>query len=342
MAIRVLIVDDSPFVREVLREILSRYSDIHVVGEAQDGKRAAQMVAELHPDVITMDVVMPLVGGIEAIQRIMQANPTPIIVVSDAHASSKELSMRAIENGAIDAFFKPPAGFDQTAADRLAATVRSAAQVSVVPRRAIKRYPMPKLNTLKQRLMAIEIVGIVASTGGPQTLHHLFASLHRPLAVPVALVQHTSVGFAPSLVSWLASVSNLPVKIARHQRRLRSGTIYVAPDDAHMEIDYGGTIHLHRGPKVASHRPSGTLLLRSLARTYGRRAAAIILTGMGSDGADGACEIERSGGSVLVEIPSAAIVDGMPQAAIARTAKPIVAPVQRIATLLDSMGHHRR
>ena len=379
MAIRVVIVDDSPFTREVLRDALSRYPDIDVVGEACDGRRAKAMVAELRPDVVTMDVIMPMVGGLDAIKAIMAQCPTSIIVVSDLEADSDRMSMRAVEAGAIDTFAKPSTGFDRDAADRLADLIRTAAQVMVkrrpdVPVRNAKRSsygverpgdqpfdssasspPASNSGFVWQRVRRIEFVGIVASTGGPQTLRRLMARLAEcpnsksgtsgrsapHLAPercfpPMALVQHTSVGFAQPFTSWLAGVSGISIELAREGRRIPPGTIAVAPDDVHLEIRPGGIAHLHRGPKLASHRPSGTLLLRSLATSFGAHAAGVVLTGMGDDGADGALAIEQHQGVVFVEDPKTAILEGMPRATLKRTKKAIVAPVEEIGRLLLS------
>lgn len=334
MPVRVLIVDDSPFIREVLREVLSHYPDMQVVGEAADGKRAEKLVMELRPDVVTMDVVMPMVGGMEAIRGIMSRCPTPIVVVSDAQSDIERVSMQAIEAGAIDAFAKPRTGFDQAAADRLVGLLRSASQVRVRQRREHGRSLRSSPHMAAQRMARAELVGIVASTGGPQTLRLLLKTLSPESAVPMALVQHTSVGFTKALVSWLDAATSLDVLTARDRQRVEPGTIVVAPDDVHLEIDPGGVVRLHHGPKLGGHRPAGTLLLRSLARSFGATAVGVVLTGMGDDGADGARAIEERGGLVVVEDPITAILEGMPRAALERTHAPVVASATRIGQML--------
>ena len=334
MTVRVLIVDDSPFIREVLREVLSHYPDMEVVGEAPDGKRAERLVVELRPDVVTMDVVMPMVGGMEAIRSIMLRCPTPIVVVSDAPSDMERMAMQAIGAGALDAFAKPRMGFDQAAADRLVELLRSASQVCVEQRAEQVRVSRLSEATIAQRMARAELIGIVASTGGPQTLRRLMDNLSSEPTAPIAIVQHTAIGFTQSLVSWLSSSSKRDVSIARDRQRVEPGAIVVAPDDVHLEIDPGGVVRLHHGPKLGGHRPAGTLLLRSLARSFGPTAVGVVLTGMGDDGADGARDIEERGGLVFVEDPIAAILEGMPRAAIERLQAPIVLAADRIGQLL--------
>jgi two-component system chemotaxis response regulator CheB len=334
MSVRVLIVDDSPFIREVLREVLTRDPDIEIVGEASDGKRAEKLVMELRPDVVTMDLIMPLVGGMDAIRSIMTRCPTPIVVVSDAQSDVRRLAMHAIEAGAIDTFPKPREGFDEATAERLVALVRSAAQVRVRPRWERSRPPPQSQRALERRIAKAACIGIVASTGGPQTLQRLLGKLPPQVTAPIAIVQHTSVGFTRALAAWLSSSSRIPVTIARDRQRVGAGRIVLAPDDTHLEIGPGGEIRLHRGPRINNHRPSGTLLLRSLAHAYGSSAVGVILTGMGDDGAEGAHEMEERGGLVVIENPRTAILEGMPRAAIQRTRSPIVASAGRIGDLL--------
>jgi two-component system, chemotaxis family, protein-glutamate methylesterase/glutaminase len=333
MSVRVLIVDDSPFVREVLRLGLSRYADIEIIGEASDGKRAEKMVSELRPDVVTMDVVMPMVGGIDAIRRIMARHPTPIVVVSDVGEDHKHLTLQAMEAGAIDTFAKPRAGFDDAAADELAALLRAAARVRVRQR---ARTADPAAARALARPRRIDCIGVVASTGGPQTLRRMLTELApmRGRALPpIAIVQHTAVGFTGALTSWLARYCDVDVVMAQDGKRIEAGTIVVAPDDRHLEVLPGGLARLSAGPKLGGHRPSGTLLLRSLARAYGAGAAGVVLTGMGNDGADGARAIEDAGGLVMVESPEAAIIDGMPRAALQATQAAVVAPAIELARL---------
>ena len=330
MSIRVLIVDDSPFAREVLREVLRRHSDIEVIGEAGDGKRAENLVCELQPDVVTMDVIMPMVGGLDAIRAIMARRPTPIVVVADVDSDYHGLSLQALEAGALATYAKPKGGFTQEATDRLVGLLREAALVKVA-HTSSSHPPLPgRTRVFPPRTRRIDIIGIVASTGGPQTLRRLLDGVAPGRFPPIAIVQHTSIGFTDAFTSWLGRVSELPVSVARHGQRLTAGTITVAPDDQHLEIHPGGVAHLHGAGRVGGHRPSGTLLLRSLAASYGGNAAGVVLTGMGDDGAEGARAMEQSGGTVYIEDPDLAILGGMPRSAMAHTQNSIVASIEDI------------
>jgi len=332
---RVVIVDDSPFVREVLRARLAPHADIEIAGEAGDGRTAERMIATLRPDVVTMDVVMPLVSGLDAIRRIMATRPTPIVVVSDARGGVAELMVQAIAVGAVDVFVKPPRGFDELAATQLAAVLRNAARARL---RTVPRAPTsPPLrpDDVLRRLATASVIGIVASTGGPPVLRQLIAALPPTLPVPVAIVQHTAIGFTQALASWLREATRAQVDVGRAGHPLRG--VVIAPDEHHMEVTRTGEIVLQRGAPVRGHRPSGTILLQSLA-AYGRRAVGIVCTGMHDDGAVGLAALEAAGGVALVEDPQSAMIDSMPRAAIAATRAPVVASVARIAELLASAG----
>ena len=339
MTVRVLIVDDSSFVRDVLREGLSRFPDIEVIGEAADGKRAGEAVIELRPDVVTMDVVMPMVSRLEALRNIMRRQPTPIIVVSEAYSSREQLSLEAMAAGAIDVFPKPADGFDEKAAADLARLLRAAKQTR--PRRSRRGRPSTApLMTLGASASGGRIigpthfVGIVCSTGGPQTLSRMFRHLNRRNAPPIAIVQHISRGFDRSLATWLDKATDLRVRLARDGMTVPPGTVAIAPNERHLEIHAGGVVRLCDGEALKSHKPSGTVLLRSLAHSFGGRGIGVVLTGMGDDGADGAQELEAVGGTIYVEEPSTAIIDGMPSATIERTDQPIVAKATQLARML--------
>ncbi len=337
MKIRVLIVDDSPFVREVLREVLSSFPDIEIVGEAADGKRAEAMVEKLSPDVITMDVLMPMKGGLDAIRTIMKDCPTAIVVVADAAESEERLALEALDAGAVDVFPKPRGGFDERTAGDLVQLLRAAAKL---PRRRSLRPRSDGSSgserSLVRSLSKVEIVGVVSSTGGPQTLRAILSALPEQLPFSIAIVQHTSSGFTGALASWLSACCPIRVDVARAGSRLECGAVVVAPDDLHMEIEADRRIVLHRDPPLAGHRPSGNVLLRSLARRFGERAAGIVCTGMGRDGADGLREIEAADGIAVVEDPERAILGGMPRAAVNRTQHARVLPVDAIAAALSS------
>lgn len=347
---------------------LSRFPDIEIVGEASDGTRAEAAVIALRPDVVTMDVVMPMVSGLDAIRHIMARCPTPIIVVSDAYASRRQLSLDAMKAGAVDVFPKPDGGFDDGAAAALADMLRLAARtrirgrrpaagtstavvstgaqpassrpasslVSKPPRSMVTRKVAPRPSSAHLRTCGF--VGIVSSTGGPQALHQLLQTIDSKDVPPIAVVQHISPGFDKSLATWLNRCTALDVRLARDHLVVGRGTVVVAPNDVHLEIMHGGVTRLVDAPKLHSHRPSGTVLLRSLAFSFGSRAMAIVLTGMGDDGADGAVEIESRGGTVLAQDPETAIIDGMPRTTIARTRSAHVTKIDQMKHFLIRRG----
>jgi two-component system chemotaxis response regulator CheB len=334
VSIRVLIADDSPFVREIICAGLTKHPDIEVVGQAGDGRTAERMIETLRPDVVTMDVVMPLVSGLDAIRNVMAHCPTPIVVVSDARGGVDRLVVEAIAAGAIEVFVKPPRGFDDRAAAQLAAVLRSAAQARLTSRRPPRAQTHRAWDESLRQLASAQVIGIVASTGGPAVLHQLIHGLPASFSIPIAIVQHTAVGFTDALVSWLGQGAAVRVEVAKQGAPLRG--VVVAPDDQHLEIKRG-VIALHHDRPVRGHRPSGTVLLASLA-AYGRGAVGIVCTGMNDDGAAGLGALEAVGGLAIVEDPQTAVIDAMPRAAIASTQSPLVASSARIAELLRGGG----
>jgi two-component system chemotaxis response regulator CheB len=339
MAVRVVIVDDSPLVRGLLREALSEQPDLEVVGEAGDGLSALRLIKQARPDVVTMDVLMPIMGGPETIKRVMAECPTPIVVFAAALADHN-LAWKALESGAAEVFAKPTGGLDAVTVANLAAALRRAASARVARQAAFEPAPPTQIHRSSMR-GGTAVIGIVGSTGAPRVLQNIVASLSPDFPWPICIVQHTLRGFTESLVSWLASYSSLPVELARHGDELRRGTVVVAPDDHHLEIHAKGRIHLDPGPSVDGHRPSATVLLRSLAAAYGVRAAALVLTGMGRDGAEGAASIDAARGLVIVEEPSTAMLPGMPGEALGRVPGAIREEAERLGRLLTDLAARR-
>ncbi len=335
MPTRLLIVDDSPLIRDVLRAVLAPFSDIEIVGEAADGLQAEAMIRSLEPDVVTMDVVMPMMSGLETIERIMAECPTPIVVVADAHGNEQSLAMEALDRGALEVFPKPATGFDARNGAELAAAIQRAARVPMQaagwtrPRRRAVATPVVRASSSR-----IECIGIVGSTGSPRTLKSILAALPSGFSCGIAVVQHTARGFTDGLASWLDASTPLQVLVGRDGHRLRPGQVLVAPDDAHMEIAPGGVVRIRRSPPVDGHRPSATALLSSLAQAYGPRAVGVVLSGMGRDGASGLAAMEAAGALVIVESPEQAVVGGMPRQALELTRSAAVIPAADMGPLL--------
>lgn len=334
MPVRILIVDDSRIVRGVLRAVLQHFPDLQVVGEAGDGKRAEQLVKELRPDVVTLDVLMPMMGGLETIAAIMADNPTRIVVVADLQ-DDQRIAAQALEAGAVAVFPKPARGFTAVEAQALAETLRQS---------TLMLLPRPQTTSLHRSQRpgpyrsALRMVGVVASTGGPRGLLALLQALPRSLSFSIAIVQHTTSGGAEPLAQWLARESRHEVTLARDGQLLAPGQVVIAPDGAHLLFANRQTVRLDHGPPLDSHRPSGTLLFKSLAAHFRGQAAGVVLSGMGYDGADGAAALEEVGGLVLVQDPATAAMSGMPSAALARSRAAVVETPDGIGKMLGRLA----
>lgn len=333
--IRVLIAEDSLTAQALLGAILASDRDIQVVGKASNGLEAVEQTRNLRPDLVTMDIHMPLLDGLEATKEIMIAAPTPIVIVTGSSgARDLEGSMHALRAGALDVIAKPPGPesptFDESARS-LIATIKAMAQVKVV--RHWRNEPRPVV-THVTRTTGKPIVAIVASTGGPAALHQLLKELPGDFHAPVLVVQHISPGFAPGLVSWLNGDSDLHVKLAEQDETLQPHTVYLAPDQQHLGVSAQGNVVLSDAPPVAGFRPSGTYLFESVARVYGAAAVALVLTGMGEDGVAGLRAIRKAGGRTIAQDEKSCVIFGMPGAAVAAGLADHVVPLNDIASRL--------
>ena len=338
--LRVLIVDDSEVARRLLTGVLGRDGGLQVVGEASSGAEALRLAARLRPDVITMDVQMPGMDGLEATRRIMEQHPAPIVVVSGGHdPADLAHSVRALDAGALAALRKPsgPAdpGFAAEAAE-LVGTVKRMAEVKVFRRRQATAPTggpgpgPPPGGALWGRPHPVELVAVGASTGGPAALATILRGLPAAIPVPVLVVQHITPGFDAALATWLDETTPLAVRLAADGQRPRPGEVVIAPAGAHLGLS-GDRVELRDGPPLNGHRPSATHLFASVARVFGPRAAGVILTGMGSDGAAGLLELRRAGGTTLAQDEASCVVAGMPAAAVAAGAVDQVVPLDELA-----------
>jgi two-component system, chemotaxis family, protein-glutamate methylesterase/glutaminase len=326
--LRVLVVDDSEVARRLLAEVLGRDGGLQVVGEASGGAEALRLAARLRPDVITMDVQMPGMDGLETTRRIMEQHPAPIVVVSGGHdPGDLAHSVRALDAGALTALRKPrgPAdpGFAAEAAE-LVATVKLMAEVKVFRRRPAAAAPAagplsgpPPGGALPARRYQAEMVAVGASTGGPAALAAILRALPATTPVPILVVQHITPGFDAALATWLDETTPLRVRLAADGQPLRPGEVVIAPAGTHLGLSGGARVELGQGPPVDGHRPSATRLFASVARVFGPRALGVILTGMGGDGAAGLLELRRAGGTALAQDEASCVVAGMPGAAVA-------------------------
>ncbi|HSD18590.1 MAG TPA: chemotaxis protein CheB [Anaeromyxobacter sp.] len=342
--IRCLLVDDSRAFRSLLRALLER-AGVEVVGEAADGDTAVAQTVTLRPDVVTMDVRMPGKDGLAAIEEIMRAAPTPIVVVSaEAGPERQELAFWALELGAVEVLAKPratdAARFDREV-EAISAAVRAVAGLKLVTRHrrrplrpgAAPPAPPPAPPRGASPARAPRALGIAASTGGPAAIARILRALPREFPAPILVVQHIAPGFEAGLVHWLGSETRLAVKLAEQGELLRPGTVYVGADGRHLTAR-ADRVRLVDAPPVRGFRPSGTTLLESLAREYGGEAAGLVLSGMGDDGADGLGAVRARGGWTAAQGPASAVVFGMPAAAIQRGAAAHTIELDEIAPAL--------
>ncbi len=354
--IRVLVVDDSPTARLLITRLLESDPNIAVVGTANDGLEGVARALELRPDLITMDIRMPRLDGLEATRRIMEQAPTPIVVISASlDSAALPITFSAMAAGALEVLEKPT-GFGAENFDalreRLVTTVRLMAEVKLVRRRArpatatlMSSEPGPgagraieganlamtgRLKTgMLGRRAALVVVG--ASTGGPTALATLLKDLPADFPLPLLMVQHITIGFLPGLVSWLQTSSALPLKVAEEGELIVPGQVYFAPEDRHLVLGGRGVVRSSQAPPVSHVRPSATVLFESAARVYGAETVGVLLTGMGEDGALGLKAIHDAGGTTLAQDEASSVVYGMPRAAAELDAVDQVLPLARVA-----------
>lgn len=341
--IRVLIVEDSAVAREHLRRIISADPRLEVAGAAGSGEEALAVIDRLAPDVITMDVRLPGMQGLEATRRIMAHRPTPIVVVSGIGSEDISLTMEALKAGALSVVEKPAAATHQdynAMAGRLCMQLAIMSEVRVVRQR---QQPLSRFSDghVKSGVAPFRAVGIATSTGGPGALMDLFGGLGAEFPLPVLVVQHMTPNFMDGFASWLASVSPLPVEIVGTKRLLTAGHVYLARCDYHLVVD-GIYADIDDGPPIGLHKPAADRLFSSMARTIGPSAIGVQLTGMGEDGAAGLRELRAAGGYTIAEDETTAVVYGMPAAAVRQGAVieslPLGDVAKRIRELITRHG----
>lgn len=336
--IRVLVVDDSAYIRKVITEMLSRNPAIAVVGTARDGEEALEQVERLQPAVVTTDLIMPGVDGVQFIQRQMAIRPLPIVIVSIA-AESSERVLGGLDAGAIDFVQKPTAlatdkVFD--VAEDLIAKVVSAASVPVGRIRGVLADVAVPVTTAFQNRYSVLVIGV--STGGPQGLKAVVPRLPADFPVPVAIVLHMPMGYTEAYAKRLDEASALTVIEARDGQEVRAGLVFVAPAGRHLTFfrDGGGIVltRLDVRPLDTPHRPSVDVLFQSAAGVYGERVLAVVMSGMGADGRDGAAWIKARGGTVLTEAEETCVVYGMPRSVVEAGLSDEAVPLHQLAAAI--------
>ncbi len=330
--------DDSSSVRELFKEMFKREADFEVVGCAEDGESALSMVRELSPDVVTMDVKLPDDDGFSVTRRIMEQCPVPIVIVSAFYSSTDaELGFRLLDTGAL-AFHDKPGFSSPDFAERMAEiimTVRLMSEVRVVRRKSRFRREHKDISVKKDVMRIpqssrIRLVCVGASTGGPQAIKQMLMDLPKEFSVPVVVVQHMSGGFIEGMVNWLKDMTGHDIRIARSGETLKPGVIYFGPEDSHLEVSSNLVVILSDAPPVSGIRPTVSALFASAARNLGPGCVAVLLTGMGRDGADEMLEIRRAGGHTIAQDEDSSIVFGMPGEAVRLGAAEAVLPLGQI------------
>ncbi len=342
--VTVLIVDDSAFARLSITRQLKADSEIEIIGYAVNGLEALEKVKELKPDVVTLDVEMPRMDGLEALSRIMSENPTPVVMLSSLTDKGTEITVRALEMGAIDFFLKASkatnAGFygldnNLNSKIKLAAAIggarlRMAAQT--MDGHAHREKPLRQVSITPRNTVVIG-----SSTGGPGALYKIIPELPADIPAAVLLVQHMPPGFTKSLANRLNELSNIQVKEAEQGDVLRPGLALLAPGNYHMEVKKHNKIAINQKPAVRGLRPSVDITMLSASLVYGHSTVGVVLTGMGTDGTEGAASIKAAGGKIAVQDEATSVVYGMPRSVAESGYADKVLPLSKIACEIMEM-----
>ncbi len=333
--IRVLIADDSTFMRKVVQTMIEADPQMEVAGEARDGREAVALAESLRPDVISMDIRMPRVDGLQATEIIMSQNPRPIVIVSSESRAGAESTLRALDLGAVDFVAKPTGVVDlnmESVRGDLMRKLKMAAKVRVVrtagtPRR-IEALDGPQARPATVALPArsnvketgagtrFPVVAVAASTGGPAAVMRLVPGFRRGFSAALLLTLHMPATFTARYAEQLAEAASIHVKEAEAGERVQPGTLYVCPGSHHLQLAPTGHIRLLDGPRVSGYMPCADIMMQAVAETVGPMGIGVVLTGMGSDGVQGAAAIKASGGYVLAQDEATSVIFGMPSAAI--------------------------
>ncbi|MCK5219232.1 chemotaxis response regulator protein-glutamate methylesterase [bacterium] len=335
--LKVLVADDSAFMRKTISAILNKADDMEVVATARDGLDALQKITDYKPDVITLDIEMPRLAGLETLGYIMSECPTPVVILSAYTESGGETTMKALEYGAVDFISKPsgPISLDMDeVADSLVTKVRMASQVEVSRLKFLEFEKFKKsIPEFKALTAGQQIVVIASSTGGPRALYEVIPGLPADFPAAVLVVQHMSPGFTHLLAERLDQISELRVKEAEEGDVILAGQVYLAPSRYHMiAVNESGRkiIRLHRGPARHNVRPSADVTMESVAELYGCNTLAVVLTGMGRDGAQGAVRVKEKGGQSIAQNEATSVVFGMPRAVQEAGAADGIYPINEI------------
>lgn len=344
-AIRVLVVDDSPFMRRAITRMLTSDPGIEIAGQASNGQEALDLIAQLKPDVVTLDIEMPVMDGLTALKRIMTEAPVPVIMMSTLTQTGSSATLQALELGAFDFVPKPESSMLDvfTVQHELTSKIKEAGR----PRRRtpVAAAPIPAAPPIRlgnaHPNLPIDVVAIGISTGGPPALQTLLPQLPADFPVPILVVQHMPPGFTRSLAERLDKLSGVHVKEAEQGEKLQRCTVYIAPAGWHLTVKadgHGGIVHLiDSSDSKTWHKPSVDVMMASVAMVYGPRALGLIMTGMGNDGTAGAGAMKRTGAAIWAQDEETSVVYGMPRAVFESGVVDKVLPLPQIAPELTKL-----
>ena len=348
--VNVLIVDDSPVARQLIEYILSRDPDIRVIGTAKDGEEAIRAVRDKKPDLVTMDINMPKMNGFDATRTIMETNPVPIIIITGSeNLHDVATSFQALNAGAVTLMSRPPGvnhpKFEAMAKSLLDA-VKTYAEIKVirrVPQKGAGSVPHTYLKakmTIEPLMAGAQIVAIGASAGGPVVVQTLLSGLKKGFPLPLVIVQHITEGFGEGFAKWLQGTTGFPIHIAADGEYLLPGHAYIAADGYQMGVAAGNRIALANAPPENGLRPSVSFLFRSVLQLYGSRSIALLLTGMGRDGAEELKSLKDCGALTIVQDEQSSVVHGMPGEAIKLGAAMYVLSPEKIVEVLNEITNN--
>jgi two-component system chemotaxis response regulator CheB len=346
--VKVLIVDDSPAIRHLLSQVLDADPQIQILGAAGSGAEALEFLAGATPDVITIDINMPVMDGFTLTRRIMESRPCPVVIVSSSWRPEEVAqTFKAVEAGAVAIMGTPHGPGHPRYEEETRSLVRMVKSMSEV--KVVRRWPRGRADAVPPRPRAaapgsssgagqpwspVRLIAIGASTGGPMVLQTILANLPHGFPAPVLIVQHIVPGFSQGMAEWLTNTTHFPVEIARHGQPVSNHHAYLAPDGVHMGISRDGRVLLAAGPEESGLRPAVGHLFRSVAEAFGPTAAGVLLTGMGRDGAEALLLMKQRGAMTIAQDRETSAIFGMPGEAVRLGAATYVLPPEKIAALL--------
>jgi len=341
--VRIMVVDDSAFMRFTITQQLNKDPELQVIGAASNGNEALRLIPQLQPDVITLDVEMPHLDGLSTLREIMRTFPRPVIMFSSLTKAGTSETIQALMLGAVDFVAKPDSRLDiHAVTDDITAKIKLAARAKVKPAAVhplVSAHPESTScaeKIVRTYLKSTPVILIGSSTGGPGALSEIIPALPSDLPAPVVIVQHMPAGFTRSLSERLNSISPLKVKEAEPGDQLLIGQVLVAPGGFHMTLDTEERITLNQKPAVHGVRPAIDVTLNSLIQRFGRNVIGVILTGMGSDGTLGTSILHSAGGYVIAEHESTCVVWGMPRSVVEAGAASVILPRPQIARAIEN------